>query len=82
MPYTNKRFEELDVLDDFLISAIAAVPEIGEAFCRRILSVLLQREIGKIKVTAQHALPALSLPTGVSAWMWRSRSSEPEQSRR
>ena len=61
MPYTNKRFEELDVLDDFLISAIAAVPEIGEAFCRRILSVL---------------------PTGVSAWMWRSRSSEPEQSRR
>ncbi len=60
MPYTNKRFEELDVLDDFLISAIAAVPEIGEAFCRRILSVLLQREIGKIKVTAQHALPALS----------------------
>lgn len=49
MTYTNKRFEELDVLDDFLISAIAAVPEIGESFCRRILSVLLQREIGKIQ---------------------------------
>ena len=35
MPYTNKRFEELDVLDDFLISAIAAVPEklSAEGFC-------------------------------------------------
>lgn len=33
--------------------------EVGEAFCREVLSVLLQREIGKVKVRTQFALPAL-----------------------
>lgn len=58
MGYRNKPFEELDVMDDFLISAIAADREVGEAFCRKVLSVLLGRKIGKIKVMAQHTLPA------------------------
>lgn len=56
--YTNKPLEELDVMDDFLFSAIAADREVGEAFCRKLLSVLLGRKIGKIRVTAQHTLPA------------------------
>lgn len=58
MGYTNKSLEELDVMDDFLFSAIAADKEVGEAFCRKLLSVLLERKIGKIRVTAQHTLPA------------------------
>lgn len=58
MSYLNKPFEELDVLDNFLMSAIAADREVGEAFCRKVLSVLLQREVGKIKVMAQYTLPA------------------------
>lgn len=58
MGYTNKPFEELDVLDDFLINAIAADPEVGESFCRRLLSVLLQREIGEISIIAQYTFPA------------------------
>lgn len=58
MGYTNKPFEELDVLDDFLINAIAADPEVGEAFCRKLLSVLLQRDIGEIRVIAQYTFPA------------------------
>ncbi len=58
MGYTNKPFDELDVLDDFLINAIAADPEVGKAFCRKLLSVLLQREIGEISVIAQYTFPA------------------------
>lgn len=60
MSYTNKPFEELDVIDDFLMNALATDPEVGEPFCRRILSVLLQRNIGKIRVVAQRTIPALT----------------------
>lgn len=58
MSYMRKPFEELDVLDNFLINAIAMDDKVGEAFCRKVLSVLLQRKIGKIKVVAQYTLPA------------------------
>ncbi|MBD5459360.1 MAG: hypothetical protein HDR26_00225 [Lachnospiraceae bacterium] len=58
--YYNKPFEELDVLDNFLMNAVAANSEVGEAFCRKVLSVLLQRRIGKIKIVAQYTLPAHS----------------------
>lgn len=58
MSYTKKSFEELDVIDDFLMNAVATDPEVGEAFCRKTLSVLLQRTIGKIRVVAQRAIPA------------------------
>ena len=58
MCYTNKPFEELDVLDNFLMNAIATDQEVGEAFCKNVLSVLLQRTVGKVKVVAQYTLPA------------------------
>ena len=58
MCYTNKPFEELDVLDNFLMNAIATDQEVGEAFCKNVLSVLLQRPVGKVKVVAQYTLPA------------------------
>lgn len=60
MSYINKPFEELNVMDDFLMNAIAADAEVGEDFCRSLLSVLLGRSIGKIKVVAQYTLPALT----------------------
>ncbi len=58
MSYTGKSFEELNVIDDFLITAVAADREVGEEFCRTVLSVLLQRKIGRIHVTAQRIIPA------------------------
>lgn len=58
MSNTNKTFEELDVIDDFLMNAVATDPEVGEAFCRTILSVLLQRNINKLRITAQKTIPA------------------------
>lgn len=60
MSYTSKPFEELDVMDDFLMNAIASNPEVGIPFCRRLLSVALQKKIGKIRVTAQSVIPGLS----------------------
>ena len=60
MSYTNKPFEELDVIDDFLLNLLATDPEVGVPFCRRLLSVLLQRTIGEIRVVAQRTIPALA----------------------
>lgn len=60
MSYTNKPFEELDIMDDFLINLLATDSEVGIPFCRRLLSVLLQRTIGEIRVVAQRTIPALT----------------------
>lgn len=57
MSYTNKTLEELNVLDDFLMNAIVTTPEVGEMFCRTVLSVLLQKKVGKVKVVSQRMIP-------------------------
>lgn len=60
MSYTNKTLEELNVLDDFLMNAIVSTPEVGEVFCKTVLSVLLQRKIGKVRVLSQRMLPPVT----------------------
>ena len=55
----KKTLENMNVLDDFLMSQLAADAEYGEAFCRRLLSSLLSRKIGKLKVNAQKVFPGL-----------------------
>lgn len=60
MSRTKKQFDELDIIDDFLMNAVATDPEVGEAFCRKTLSVLLQKKIGKIRVVAQRSVPAVT----------------------
>ena len=60
MSYTIKPFEELDLMDDFLMHAIANDNDVNEEFFRILLSVLLQRKIGKIKISAQRGIPAAS----------------------
>ncbi len=57
MAYTKKKLEELDVIDDFLMNSLASDKEVGEEFCRVILSTLLQRNIGKVNVTVQKVMP-------------------------
>ncbi len=56
----NKPFEQLDVIDDFLINAIASNPDVGEPFCKTVLSVLLQRKIDKLRIIAQKTIPAFA----------------------
>lgn len=60
MSYTKRRLEDLNVLDDFLMTAVATDPNVGNIFCRTLLSVLLQKEIGDIRVIAQRVIPAIS----------------------
>lgn len=50
--------EELNIIDDFLMTAIAANREVGEHFCRLLLTTLLGREVGRIRVHTQMAVPA------------------------
>ena len=53
MSYTTKPFEDLDIMDDFLINAAADDDEVGEEFSRTLLKGLLQRDLGKIQVSIQ-----------------------------
>ena len=58
----NKRrtLEELNIMDDFLMTAVASNEEVGPEFCRRILSILLNRKIGKVRIITQKAISALT----------------------
>lgn len=60
MSYTKKKFEELNLMDDFLMNALASDQRLGEDFCRTMLSVLLQKELKKVKVIAQRIIPAIT----------------------
>ena len=56
-----KPFEELDVIDDFLMNVLASDEEVGEIFSRALLKGLLQREVGNIRINVQRVIPA-SIP--------------------
>ena len=51
--YQRRSLDELNVLDDFLMSAAASDPEDGPEFCRLLLSALLERQIGKVEVSTR-----------------------------
>ena len=53
----RQRLEDLNVLDDFMLNAIANDPDVGEAFFCEVLSVLLERDIGEITIKAQSVIP-------------------------
>ena len=53
----RQRLEDLNVLNDFMLNAIANDPDVGEPFFREVLSILLEREIGEITVRAQSIIP-------------------------
>ncbi len=50
---TRQKLEDLNVMNDFLFNAIATDSDIAEPFFRKLLSILLEREIGDIHVSAQ-----------------------------
>ena len=60
MGYTKKTLQELDLIDNFLSNAIASNQEINEPFYRLLLSVLLGKELKKIRVLSQQMIPAAS----------------------
>ncbi len=42
------------------MNLVASDPDVGEDFCRTLLSVLLQKEIGAVKVLTQRVIPGTS----------------------
>lgn len=61
MSQTRKPFKELSLIDDFLSTAIAANEKLNKPCYRRILSVLLEKEIGEIQIRTQSVIPATIL---------------------
>jgi len=51
-----KSLEELNLIDDFLMNAVAQDREVGEPCLKRILSVLLEREIDQVEITPQRLI--------------------------
>lgn len=54
----HRPLEELNLMDDFLINAVAADPAVGIPFCQTVLSVLLQRPIRELDISVQRTIPA------------------------
>ena len=53
----RRELRDLNLIDDFLFGQIVSYPAFGEEFCKLLLSILLQREMGKLKVVPQKVLP-------------------------
>ncbi len=53
-----KPFEDLDVIDDFLMNALASDEEVGEPFCRTLIRGLLQRELEIVRISVQRVIGA------------------------
>lgn len=56
MSYTMKPFEDLDIIDDFLMNAAACDEEVGLEFSRTLIHGLLQRDLGKIQIGIQKVI--------------------------
>ena len=56
----RKTLEEMSLIDNFLMQAVSSDQEVREPSLRCMLSVLLQRKIGRIRVNAEKIVPAYS----------------------
>ena len=61
--YKMKPLEEMNVIDNFLFTAIMSDDEDGLEACRIILSCVLKREVRNIRFTAQRVVPGVSEKT-------------------
>lgn len=52
-----RKLEDLSFIDDFVATAVSADAEVGEVANRVLIEGLLQRKVGKIKVSAQKLIP-------------------------
>lgn len=60
MSYTKRPLERLNLLDDFLMGAVASNEDVGPEFCRMMVSTFLGREVGDVQVIAQRTILASS----------------------
>lgn len=53
--------DEVNLMDDVFFSLVASDPEVGEEFCKTLLSVLLQKHVTSCTVNAQRFIPGTGL---------------------
>ena len=53
----QKEFEQLNMIDNFLMNELANDAKFGEDACRELVSSLLQRKIGKVRIISQKNIP-------------------------
>lgn len=58
MGYIKRDLNELNLMDDFLMGAVASDEKFGAEFCRIVLSTFLGRNIGEVRVVAQRTILA------------------------
>lgn len=51
----KKNIEELNLLDDFLMGTVLSYPRIGPEVCRKMISIILHREIRGVRIVPQKA---------------------------
>ena len=53
----RRSLNEMNLIDNFMFEQCVSDEEYGEEFCRIILEIILGREMGNLKVTAQKNTP-------------------------
>ena len=57
MEYKFKKFEDLDIIDDYMATAAASDPVVGKSFSRALVEGLLQKKLGEnIRVNIQRSI--------------------------
>lgn len=49
----KEKFQEMDLLSNFMINTIATDPEVAEPFCKMLLRELLHRDVEKVRIVAE-----------------------------
>lgn len=57
MKYKFKKFEDLDIIDDYMMNLVASDPVVGQKFSKTLVEALLQKPLGKIRVNVQCVIP-------------------------
>ena len=55
MTYKEK-FQDMDVLSNFMINTIATDPEVAEPFCKMLIRELLHRDVEKVRIVAEKVI--------------------------
>lgn len=53
----KKKLQEMNLLDDFLFEKIVTYPGLGEEFCKKLISIILNVNLSKVKIVPQKPYP-------------------------
>ena len=65
----KKNIEELNLMDDFLMGSVLSYPVVGPEVCRKMISIILSREIREVRIVPQKHISELIRTSTGSGWM-------------